>query len=546
MNVIATGNTVESLEDLTLNSYDLWNKKYQGEDYQTEEDDVDICKDFEAASGNSFQLEQILRKYLCLLDDSSGFAEDFEEKEFQTISRIGLDPVPQNLPSTVLDPASELLCFVSCYGPPIWLNSMLHACHRCAEQRPLESGYLHAINRLLVSQFHKETVSFDGFGAILAAATNVVQSNDTFHPVPLVNAVKALCSYVRTSDKPSAELFLTFSVLQHFIETNSPQLSPPSNANSQDSSMNDLSRLMLMSISEILLAAAALSKSSEGENQLMQSGFIPAMVIFTRDHCIPQDNAMSYGVISSTAVLLQKLILPKKFSPSILGKFEDSAEMKKLFEELHSKFANSCDQVLHMKGHIVIAYALFREDSGNHLQSRNSGHLAGLLSLLMFSSQSGQKEMINDLQSIPRFFDCLRTHAMGEIWTYTGHCHARIHGLTKEALIARLLLALHFPDCYPDPSQVSSSLAPIGDGAFFGNTSPAPTAATTETTTTPTPDTTEGSSDSKKGGNLLPALLLIPSPENILKEAIASRTWMLETVLDEWMLCLKILPAAKI
>jgi hypothetical protein len=142
--------TSESLEDMMLKNYDLWERNYPGEDCMDEDaDELDLCEVFEEASGDAFLLEKALRKYLCILDEASDFLELFEEKEFQTITRVILDEVPGTLSSSILAPATDLLVFVTSDGPPTWLNSLLNACRRCAEQCPEQSGFLQAVTHLL-------------------------------------------------------------------------------------------------------------------------------------------------------------------------------------------------------------------------------------------------------------------------------------------------------------------------------------------------------------------------------------------------------------
>jgi hypothetical protein len=512
--------TSESLEDMMLKNYDLWERNYPGEDCMDEDaDELDLCEVFEEASGDAFLLEKALRKYLCILDEASDFLELFEEKEFQTITRVILDEVPGTLSSSILAPATDLLVFVTSDGPPTWLNSLLNACRRCAEQCPEQSGFLQAVTHLLEWQFHDQTVSHAEFTTILTTATTIVQQGDISRPVTLVSAVKLLSCFIRTSANPIAELS-TFTVLQQFIEHHLSQLA-------QSQSTTDLTKVMMISVSEVSLAAAALRKSVDGETHLLQSGFLPAVVTFTKDYCIPQDTSMSNKAISSTALLLLPSIVPKNLTESVRGHFEDASEMRKFYETLQTRYGPTVDQMIAMGGHLVVASAVVREDGMGERENHSFDNLNGLLSLLTFSSSTSSKEeMIHALKAIPRFFDCLKTHAKAEVWTYSGRFQSKILGVARETVIARLVLTLFFPSYYPTPAELTDN----SNKKFpfqFGN-------ATTVLSSV------ESSGDMKETESHP------PSAESILKEILSSHSWIFGTPSDEWILCLKEFPAAEV
>jgi hypothetical protein len=514
--------TSESLEAMMLKNYDLWERNYSGEDCMDEDaDELDLCQVFEEAAGDAFLLEKALRKYLCILDESSDFLELFEEKEFQTITRVILDEVPGTLSSSILAPATDLLVFVTSDGPPTWLNSLLDACRRCAEQCPEQSGFLQAVTHLLEWQFHDQTVSHTEFATSLATATSIVQQGDISRPVTLVSAVKLLSCFIRTSANPVAELS-TFTILQQFLEHHLSQLAQSSQSTA------DLTKVLMISVSEITLAAAALRKSNEGETHLLQSGFLSSVVTFTKDYCIPQDTAMSNKAISSTALLLLPSIVPKNLTESVRGHFEDASEMRKFYETLQTRYGPTCDQMIAMGGHFVIGYAVVREDAMGERENHSLDKLNGLLSLLTFSSTSSKEEMINALKTIPRFFDCLKTHAKAEVWTYSGRFQSKILGIARETVIARLVLTLFFPSYYPTPAELTDNSKNKFGGFQFGSA------------TTVSPSVERSSGDTKETESHP------PTAEQILKEILSSHSWILATPSDEWILCLKEFPATKI
>jgi len=218
---------VESLKDLSLRNYETWCLLYPGEEeiFEEEIDDEGAIEEFVEAAGNAKELEKSLWKWLVVLDNSSDYAASFEEDEWETLTNLISNQIPHNLPCRLLRPLTKLLCFVTCgynysnddelppgeakddaedkeSNMPSWLKPLFEACERSARLCPHQSGYLHAVDRLLSSQFVIPVKSFVGMKTVLTVAQKIVTGEViATSQVTIAKAIEVLADNLVTNKK---------------------------------------------------------------------------------------------------------------------------------------------------------------------------------------------------------------------------------------------------------------------------------------------------------------------------------------------------------
>lgn len=558
-----------NLKIVTSNDYwTVWTTLY-GEDSfpdDSEKDGEKIVESFRACGEDAKKLQKLLYQWLCIVEESSSYAEDFCESEFTTLTKCIIEKVPSKLPCHLLGPLTSLLCRVT-FGVdretfeehgsdpnywPSWLFPLLHACQRSALIAPQQSGYLQAIDTLLkYRSYRKVTSHYEGIETIFQAAFHIIKSASTVttvaafqaagqshaSSVSIYCAIELLSDRIRIIDekgvvigdneaKSSAEkLALSYfepltAILTIYLNRISLQTSSHEETSSNDQSF----ALLLASVTPILGSASALLKFSGGERYLISTGFLNTIIDFGTEYCCEnvneKDSKLAYEALSSIAGFLTKLVLPKGIhvsSPE--SAFRDDAAMKQLFDGLVNQYGALCDSVIELKGDVLISQALIRNESRDHLFTPHALHLSGILALLTFSSEEFTIKMIGRLEKLDKWIPCLQAHAKGKTWTYSSSWGARIMGTTKEAVNAQMIISCAFPDQFP------SSLI-----SHFN-----------------TEDIEESSRGTKVAKTEIGFVLKenVPSPKAIIEEAIKGTRNRLVSksteFVEDWMLCLAFL-----
>ena len=468
---------LETLKALRFTSYDAWNLSFPGEDFM-EEDEPDVINELDEVKGDSKRLLRFLLKILCILDESSDYAEMFSDPEFHALSKNISDEVPHNVPCYLLYPLSSLLCFVT-YGysgdegyppnlndeegenpveedgdgpSPPWFKPLLSSILRCSQECPGNSGYLLAIDNLFQSSFSSLCLKFVGLNEILEICRKIICGELAVPAITVVSAVRCYCHYLQCDNLSSSQSISKFEILSQFMKRSLDQLS---NTSEIDEEFLQLSKICSASI---LLTARKCTNDSEGKQFLSDNGLIPSAISFCLKFCstfpvippkvpgvyhTPSLNDENLDLLSSTSILLHSFCTPQKIK---IENCDDHNQMKTIYEEFKRSLQPIVHQIIEWKGHLIMSFACFIDDSGNHLQSSNSFHLSGLLALLSFANEIMVKVICDDIHSgVPRFLDCLSTHASNQIWTYSGRWSSNVMGMTKEACISRLLISLYFP-----------------------------------------------------------------------------------------------------
>ena len=463
--------------------WDIWNKLYGENDPPRDEngdEDEDIVHDFTGAGEDPVKLEKMLYKWLCITEDSSSYAEDFGTEELNALTCCIINKVPHKLPSRLFGPLVRLLIFVT-FGYdddegddpnnwPCWLFPLLDACLRCAElsltDPTMSYGHLQAIDGLISSRkFRKVTSRFRGIDTIYQSAIAIVNVAVTkasgTPPLPVTTiycAIELLCSRLRISQsatdekimelfQPINEFFIKYVAMVDLLDSTDPNIEKGPNY-----------VLLLASFNDILPAISVLLKLPNADQQVFGTGLVNALISFALQRLCnkPQptldpkehyhEPSSTYAALSSVASFLSRILIPKNIkltSPEEM--YQDDIEMKKLFDQLVAQYGSRCDAIIELKGDVVIAEALIRNESRDHLQTPHPLHLSGLLALLAFSSEQFTIKMIQRLEPFPNFTACLRAHASSQMWTYSGKSYSRIMGTTKQGVVAQLILCCAIP-----------------------------------------------------------------------------------------------------
>jgi hypothetical protein len=424
---------------LFSNNYDIWNRFYGDEDY-SEEKNLDIVKMFEQANEDSAKLEKLLRMWLCILDDSSSYAEDFGEREFESLSKLISDKVPHILPSRLLGPLAELFCFVT-YGYdddddewPAWLIPLIEACKRCSERVPHDGGYLHALDRVLCSNFRRALKANPDINNAYKAASAIANNPVDVPPVTIVRATKLLSDNIRAFPPAEDEAFIRFEPLMIFF-----------NQQCQLATNDSVALEVLCAcVADILPVATMLMKKFEQRSQatFLANGFVSSITSFAVTYCQDFSKPASFAALTSIASFVTAIAVPKGLK---IPSCDDTEEMRSIFDRLCAEKQSICDMLVGGNSHFVIANALIGNDTGDHLGTANALLLSGLLALLLFAGKDKQTVLVAQLETLPKFLDCLKCHAKNQIWTYSGKWSSGIMGTTKESIVARLILACCMP-----------------------------------------------------------------------------------------------------
>lgn len=438
------GDASDYHNDLTIlfsKNYEIWQKFYGDEDYSTEEENDNIVEMFEQANEDSAKLEKLLRMWLCILDDSSSYAEDFGEREFQALSKLISEKVPHQLPGRLLGPLAEIFCFVT-FGYddddddewPVWLQPLIEVCKRCSETVPHDVGYLHALNRVLRSKFRRALKTYPDIDKVYHAASAIATNPVGIPSVTIVRAIELLSIHIRAFPPSEDEAFTRFAPLVTFFNQ---QL---------QSSTNDSKAVEVLStcVAHILLVATMLMKKFEQRSKttFLADGLVSSITSFAVAYCQDFSNPASYAALSSIASLLTAMVVPNNLK---IPSCDNKEEMHSIFDRLCAEKQSICDTLVGMNGHILIANALIGNDTGDHLSTSNASLLSGLLALLLFASKEKQATIVAQLGTLPKCLDCMNCHANNTIWTYSDKWSARIMGTTKESIIAQLIFVCCLP-----------------------------------------------------------------------------------------------------